>query len=145
MHIQNFIEYYDDYDDGGQKNIAHHDADIAFSPGVVAGAVANFTPLKNAELSLLSKYVGRQYLDNTSNRQRSLKPYYTQDARLSYTVKNVGFKQITMMVQVNNLLNKKYEPNGYTYSYQSGGSFVTDNYYYPMAGRNYMVALHISL
>jgi len=55
------------------------------------------------------------------------------------------FKEITFIVQVNNVFNKKYEPNGYTYSYQYGGAVTTENFYYPMAGTNCMVGLNVKL
>jgi iron complex outermembrane receptor protein len=47
------------------------------------------------------------------------------------------------MLQVNNIFNEKYEPNGYTYNYISAGELVVNNYYFPMAGTNFMVALNV--
>ena len=49
----------------------------------------------------------------------ALKPYYIQDARFSYTLTKKFFKETNFIFQVNNVFNKKYEPNGYTYSYFS--------------------------
>jgi iron complex outermembrane receptor protein len=143
--IKDFTEFYDDYDNGGQKFIDHGSTDIAFSPSMIGAASITFYPVKNAELSLQGKYVGRQYLDNTSNKSRSLDPYYVQDARLIYNLKKFLVREASLVLQVNNIFNRKYEPNGYTYSYQSGGSLVTENYYYPMSGTNLMFALNISL
>jgi len=143
--IKDFTEYYDDYDNGGQKAIAHGSTYIAFSPAVIGSGMVNIVPVNNFEISLLEKYVGRQYLDNTSNKKRSLDPYYVQDARAAYTLRNIVFKEINFIVQVNNVFNKKYQPNGYTYSYQYGGSLVTENFYFPMAGTNYMVGLNVRL
>jgi iron complex outermembrane receptor protein len=48
-----------------------------------------------------------------------------------------------IIFQVFNLFNKKYEPNGYTYSYQLGGQMNIANNYFPMAGTNFMVGLHL--
>jgi iron complex outermembrane receptor protein len=143
--IKDFTEYYDDYDDGGQKSIFHGNTDIAFSPAVVAGLTLSLYPVKNLEISLPAKYVGRQYLDNTSDEARSLDPFYVQDLRIIYSFKKVLFKEINLHVQVYNVLDTKYEPNGYSFSYQYGGSLVTENYYYPMAGTNWMVGLNIKL
>lgn len=143
--IKDFTEFYDDYDNGGQKFVDHGSTDIAFSPAVTSAGTLTFLPTKSLELSLLSKYVGRQYLDNTSNKARSLDPYYVQDARLIYTLKDLLFEEASLIFQVNNIFDRKYEPNGYTYSYQSGGELVTENYYYPMAGTNIVVALNIRL
>lgn len=143
--IKDFTEYYDDYDNGGQKATPHGNTDIAFSPAAVASFTSNFIPCKNAELSLLTKYASSQYLDNTSNKARQLNEYVVQDARFSYTLRKLLFKEITFIGQVNNVFNKKYEPNGYTYSYQYGGSVITENFYYPMAGTNFMIGLNVKL
>jgi iron complex outermembrane receptor protein len=93
----------------------------------------------------LGKYAGAQYLDNTQNENRKLSAFYTQDARAILTLRNKVFKEWKIIGQVNNLFDKKYEPNGYTYSYVFDGSVAADNYYFPMAGTNYMIGLNIKL
>ncbi len=143
--VFDFTEYMDDYDMGGQKSNSYDNTDIAFSPNVVGSAALNLIPVKNIELSLISKYVGDQYLDNTQNENRKLDAFYTQDARAIVTIKPKWLKEISIIGQVNNVFNRKYEPNGYTFSYISGGSTVTENYYFPMAGTNFLLALNIKL
>lgn len=143
--INNFTEFYDDYDNGGQKSIDHGSTDIAFSPSVTGAGTLSIIPGKNFELCFLGKYVGRQYLDNTADKARSLDPFYTQDARVIYTLQNLLVKEASLILQVNNIFDRKYEPNGYTYSYQYGGELVTENFYYPMSGTNFMVGLNIKL
>jgi iron complex outermembrane receptor protein len=141
--IKNFTEYFDDYDEGNQKSVNHGNTDISFSPAIVGGASLNIFPLKKAEINLLSKYVSRQYLDNTSNKERSLDPFFVQDIRMSYAITGKLLKQANIILQVNNVFDNKYEPNGYTYSYIYGGEMTTENYYFPMAGLNYMVGLSL--
>lgn len=141
--VKDFTEYIDDYDNGGQQVNQYSSPDIAFSPNMVGGATINFIPLKKTELSLISKYVGKQYLDNTQNEGRKLNAYYTQDARLIYTVSKKCLKELNIVLQANNVFDKKYEPNGYTFSYYYGGRFTTENYYFPMAGRNFMVGVNV--
>jgi len=141
--VTDFIEYIDDYDNGGQQTNQYSSTDIAFSPNMVGGATISFIPLKNAELSLISKYVGKQYLDNTQNEGRKLNAYYTQDARVIYTISRKWLKELNIILQANNLFDKLYEPNGYTFSYFYGGGLTTENYYFPMAGRNFMVGLNV--
>ena len=143
--IKAFTEYADNYDNGTQLAIAHSNTDITLSPAVVGGASINILPAKNVELSLLSKYVSKQYLDNTQNNNRALNSFYTQDVRAIFTVKNKLFKEWNIVGQVNNVFNKKYEPNGYTFSYIYGGQFTTENYYFPMAGTNFMLAVNIKM
>ena len=101
--VKNFTAYFDDYDNGGQKTVEYGSADIAFSPGIVAGASLNFKPFRNAEINFISKYVGRQYLDNTSSEERSLDPFFVQDARFAYSLSNKIFKATHFILQVNNL------------------------------------------
>ncbi len=143
--ISDFTEYYDDYDDGGQKSVNHGTTDIAFSPAVVAGASVEWTPVKGLRIAAPAKYVSRQYLDNTNNKARSLSSYYVQNLHLSYTLSTKKFREISFLVQINNVFNRLYEPNGYTFSYQYEGQMVTENYYFPMAGTNLMTGINISL
>jgi iron complex outermembrane receptor protein len=148
--VQDFTEFIDDYDMGGQKTNQYEEADIAFSPNIVGGATISFLPVNNFELALLSKYVGKQFLDNTQNESRKLNAFYTQDARLIYTLKNIPLgigklKEVNIIGQVNNIFNKKYEPNGYTFSYIAGGETITENFYFPMAGTNFMIGVNVRL
>lgn len=146
--IKEFIEFLDDYDIAGnwvgQQSILHKKTDIAFSPSIVGGAIINIIPLKNLELSLTSKCVGKQYLDNTQNQQRKLNGFYTQDARIIFTVKNRLFKEWKISGQVNNLFNKEYEPNGYVYTARYGGEIYADRYYFPMAKINWVFGINVS-
>lgn len=142
--VMDFTEYIDDFVNGGQVINQYQKTTISFSPAVVAGYSINFIPVKNAEISLVGKQVSRQYLDNTSQKSRSLNGYYVQDIRLSYLLEKKFFKATNIIMQLNNVLNKKYEPNGYTYSYLAGG-LVTENYYFPMAQFNMMVGINVKL
>lgn len=141
--IKNFTEYIDDYDNGGQKTNNYSSTDIALSPSIVGAANITFLPFKNAEFSLLGKWVSKQYLDNTQNDGRKLDPYYVQDARFIYTFHKGFLKEANIILQVNNIFNTKYEPNGYTYNYIYGGELSVNNYYFPMAGTNFMTGINM--
>ena len=141
--IKDFTEYLDDYDNGGQQTKFYPKTNISFSPSVIAGGNINVIPVKNAEISLISKYVGRQYLDNTAQNSRSLNPFYLQDIRLSYLIKSKIFKETNLILQLNNVFSKKYEPNGYSFSYIYGGDLTTENFYFPMAGFNFMLGVNL--
>ena len=87
---------------------------------------------------LWTKYVSRQYLDNTQNKNRSIDPYLINDINLSYSLDDLGVvKGITASLKLANVLDAKYETNGYTYGYIWGGEQRV-NYYYPQAGRNFL-------
>lgn len=135
--------YYDDYDNGGQIKESFDRSVIAFSPAVTGALTLNFRPTKQTEISLPAKYVSRQYLDNTGRKSRSLDPYYVQDLQLTWKPNIRGALNTAIRLQVNNLFDVRYEPNGYTFSYMAGGAMTTENYFFPMAGRNFMIGLSI--
>jgi iron complex outermembrane receptor protein len=143
--VKNFTEYYDDYDAGGQKTNFYKSANIAFSPAIVENATLSYKPFEQTEIRLNSKYVSRQYLDNTSRKDRSLAPFFVQDLMVNHIFKTKSISSIELLFQVNNIWNKLYAPNGYTFSYQFNNQVSVNNYYYPMAERNIMVGLNINL
>ncbi|MBC7935149.1 MAG: TonB-dependent receptor [Rhizobacter sp.] len=139
--VKDFTEFIDDYDSGGQQTNFYKKPDIAFSPSLTGAYSINIIPAKRTALNLMGKYVSRQYLDNTQQKSRSLDGFYTQDIRASYEWK----KYASMFLQVNNIFSKKYEPNGYTFSYIYGGELATENYYFPMAPVNWVLGINIKL
>lgn len=140
--IKNFTEYIVDYDNGGYQTVDHGKSDISFSPNVIAGSQFTYSLRKNLELALLTKYVGKQYLDNTSTETRKLDAYLTNDIRLSWTIKPSWANEIAFNLLVNNVLDEKYESNGYTYGYIAGGALTQENFYFPQAGRNFLVGVN---
>jgi iron complex outermembrane receptor protein len=141
--IKNYTELIDDYENGGTIANNYEQTDIAFSPGIVGGGTINIIPIAKGQVSFISKYVGKQYLDNTSQTSRSIDAYYFQDVRLSYNIySGKVLKNGEIIVQLNNIFNKHYEANGYTFSYYYGG-LTTENYYFPMAPFNAMVGLNL--
>ena len=143
--VRNFTEYIDDYDYGGQITQFYPRSELALSPALVSNAVLSWKPVKKLELQWISKYVSRQYLDNTSNNRRSLDPYWVQDLLVEYRWELPRKKSMRLLLQVNNWTNTRYEPNGYTFSYRYGGVLNTENYYFPMATFNWMAGLNITL
>jgi len=141
--VKNYTEYIDDYDSGGQKTNFYKLTDIAFSPSIVGAATLNFPVLKNYELSLISKYVSKEYLDNSQHEDRKLNSYFVENLRMIYTVRFKEIKEVNLIFQLNNVFNKKYEPNGYTYSYIYGGQLITENFLFPMATTNFMFAVNV--
>ncbi len=143
--VLNYTEYDDDYDNGDQKSFTYKKTDIAFSPAVVGAASLNFFPFANTEFSLLGKYVSKEYLDNAQKEDRKLDGYYVQNLRVLHTLHFKPVRQADIIFQLNNVFNKRYTPNGYTYSYIYGGQFITENFVFPMAGTNFMLAVNIKL
>ena len=98
------------------------------------------------EFTLLSKYVGDQFLDNTSNENRKIEAYFVNDVRLRYSLEGWVFSGIDLTLQVNNVFGEQFSSNGYTFGYQGGPDFVVrENYLYPQALANYMITLGIRI
>jgi iron complex outermembrane receptor protein len=135
--IKNYLEYIDDYDNGGQVLNLYTNADIAFSPSVISAASFTYKCKKGFSATLTEKYVSKQFLDNTSSDLRKIDAYAVSNLRLSWTFKSKSLKEITTSLLVNNLFNTEYSSNGYTYGYIYGGE-QRYNYYYPQAGINFL-------
>jgi iron complex outermembrane receptor protein len=140
--IKSYTELLEDYGENFDEfNVIqqeYNDTDISFSPSLIAGSQLKYLPFAGAEVALLTKYVGRQYLDNTQNEERAIDPYLVNDIRLSYTWKPSFIREISFSFLVNNILDEVYESNGYTWGYLAGSTEYRENYYYPQAGRNFM-------
>lgn len=117
--------------------------DIALSPTTILSSEFTYRPLHSIEIALLSKYISRQYLDNSSAIERSIDPSFVNNIRAIYNFSILGMKNIDLGLTVNNILNEKYETNGYTWGYMDGTSRKYFNFYYPQATTNFMLSLNV--
>ncbi len=143
--LSDYTEYLDDWDNGGQKPVTHKEADISFSPEIVGGYTITYKPIAGLTVDWLGKYVSRQFLDNSSDSRRSLDPFLVNNVRFNYLVPQQFFRELGLQLSLNNVFNKRYEPNGYTYGYVEGGVVKAENNYFPMAGFNFMAGVRIGL
>ncbi len=144
--IKNFTTFVDDWDNWGeQKEVYLGTTDISFSPSIISGSKINWEPVDDLELNLLSKYVGKQYIDNTASEKRKLDPYFVNDILISYKIKTGWVESMELTLQVNNVLDEKYETNAWVYRYIYGGEQYKMTGYFPQAGTNFMAGLKISL
>ena len=139
--IKDFIEYVDDWDTGGQQVFELGTTDLAFSPNFIGNSQILFTPAKNFSISLISNYVGKQYIDNTSNNNRVLDAYFLNNLKVDYNIKTGFFDEIVLHCMVNNLFNEKYESNAWVYSYYLGGERYKQDGYFTQAGTNFLVGI----
>lgn len=141
--IKNFVEYVDNWDTWGQEAFELGTTDIAFSPNAIANSRLLFEPAKNLNLSFISSYVGKQFIDNTSSDDRSLHPYFVNNLKIDYTMQTGLFSKITIHLLVNNIFNEMYESNAWVYSYILGGERYKMDGYFPQAGRHFMAGVDI--
>ncbi len=134
-------DYGVNYDEYNEVVRNYKNTNIAFSPNLIAGSTFLYHPISNVEIGLLTKYVGKQYLDNTTNEKRKMDAYFINDIRVTYTVKPAFMREISLSVLASNIFDMRYSSNGYTYGYLGGGAEVRQNYYYPQAGTNFLAML----
>jgi iron complex outermembrane receptor protein len=158
--VLDFTEYIDNWDTYGQEVVKHGKTDIAFSPNAVANASFVFTVLKNEknELSITPsvKYVGQQFIDNTSNTNTVLPAYSFTNCQILYKTHFRKIKNITAKLLINNIFDKKYANNAWTYHFVSAGydprpddpysrsegnNVYNSTGFFPQAGRHFLVGL----
>lgn len=144
--IRNFTEFVDDWDNwGSQIENPIKNTNLAFSPNLIAGGEISWDFYKGFEVSLNGKFVSRQYIDNTSSKERSLDPYLVSNFRLSWAVEPDFLRGLIINLNVNNLLNAEYETNAWVYRYYSEGKYGTYDGYFPQAGVNFMAGVTVKL
>ncbi len=121
---------------------------ISFSPNIVAGNAFVFKPINGLQMSLLSKFVGEQYMGNTDSEASKLDSYFVNDFNILYEIETKSiFKSIIISGLVNNILNEKYSSNGFYYTYDDTWSdpnqitTIEGTGYYPQATRNFLLGL----
>jgi iron complex outermembrane receptor protein len=144
--IKNFTEFVDDWDNwGSQIENPLGNTNLAFSPNLIAGGEFSWAFAKGFEASLNGKYVSRQYIDNTSAKERSLDPYFVSNFRLNWVAEPDFMRGLEINLNVNNLLNAAYETNAWVYRYYSEGSYGVYDGYFPQAGINFMLGVTVKL
>ncbi len=136
-----YYDYGNNYDNFIVKKDIYKNTDISFSPNAIAYVGITDKHIKNFQFGANVKYVGKQYLDNTSNRGSKLNVYSTLNL---YFQKEIRLKKVPYIVirgAVNNLASINYTNNGYTYKYIVNGELITENFYYPQSKINFLFGL----
>ncbi len=134
--ISNFTEYVDNWDTWEQEANNIGETDLSFSPSIIVNGRVSYELFKKFKAEFISKYVGKQYIDNTSNNDRSIDPYFVNDLKFSYSLKTKSIKEIDFNVLINNIFDHKYESNAWVYRYILGGEEFLMDGYFPQAGIN---------
>jgi iron complex outermembrane receptor protein len=145
--IKDYVDYVSEYDDNGDVinliTTNYANPDISFSPASVLFGELVYKPAAGFAVAFQSKYVSKQYMDNTQNSSRQLDAYWVNNARLGYDFAFKGIRNVNVGLLVNNLFDKMYESNGYTYSSAYQGTVTAENFYFPQAGTNFLLSLNI--
>lgn len=121
---------------------------LSYSPNFITNNTINYKFTEKFSLSMLSKYVGKQFMGNTDAKNSILESYFLNDLNfnLKITPKRI-FNEIVVSGLINNILDKEYVSNGYYYTYDDtwsnpGETITLDGAgYYPQATRNFLLGL----
>jgi iron complex outermembrane receptor protein len=145
--IKNFVEHYVNYntDNWSSEYLSRNlgEVDIAYSPSVIGTSDLSFKILQRFDLHLISKYVGKQYFDNTMNPDRMIDPYFVNNLRIDYSPRFIQIKEFDIQLLLNNIFNEIYESNAYGGNWFEDGIEKSWSYYFPQAGVNYMLRIGI--
>ena len=151
--INDYVEYatyYRNWNDDWQWYEIEEDnprplgtTDIAYSPSVIGASTLAFQVIDGGTISLLSKYVGKQYFDNTSSAERMLDPYFINDLRIEYDIPVRKIRQIGLMIQINNLFDLEYSNNAIGGNWYEEGQEMSWASYYPQAGIHFFAGINV--
>ncbi|AEM70077.1 TonB-dependent receptor [Allomuricauda ruestringensis DSM 13258] len=135
--------------DGELQNLGN--TNIAYSPKLIAGNIISYMPNANFQVSLLSKFVGKQYMGNIDSETSVLDSYTQTDFNVQYTININSFvKSIEISGLVNNIFDADIVSNGYFYTfdddYSNPGTITTIEGagYYPQAGINFLLGATVN-
>ena len=128
--IRNFTEsvaaYDASYNDLAPIEVHYSGTDIAFSPAVCANST--FAAAAGGfEARLSTACVGRQYLDNSSCRSRSIDPYCVSNLIVGYSFRPSFISEIGLSCRITNIFDAEYETSGWVASYVVEGRSTVDN------------------
>jgi iron complex outermembrane receptor protein len=140
--IEEGVDVYDaDWNWLESKNNVLGTTDIAYSPNVIANSLFTVNYL-GFTVGLHSNYVGKQYIDNTSDNGRSIDAYFVNNLNVGYDLALKKMKAISFNLLVNNLFNTQYVTNGWTwYSAYVGADRVNDLRFFPQASTNFLASV----
>ena len=143
--INDFTEYVENWDNGELKSSQIGKSDLAFAPSLTGSSVVSYRPAETLEISFLTNYVGKQYIDNTASNDRQIEAYLVNNLKFDYSLKQNIFRDLRFSLLINNIFNEKYESNAWVYSYWYEGKRNKMDGYFPQAGTNFIVSLKVGL
>jgi len=147
--IKNYTSYLTNWDTYEVWETTYKSTPIAYSPNVMAGSLFSYEN-RSFMAALQSNYVGKQYFDNTGSDDYKIDPYFVSNLIFGYNfqgikqLKNIGVRELSVKIMINNLFNEQYESNAFIYEngwYDDNGvkTRYDDLRYFPQAGTNVMV------
>lgn len=147
LNMVGFVDNWDFWEDPENEPVQIREelgsTEIAFSPSVVASSVLSMKPFKGLIVSLQSKYVGQQYIDNTESEARKLDPWFVNDLIINYDFQVSWARDLSFNLMLMNLTDHKYESNAWVYRYYYGGEEYLLDGFFPQAGLHFTAGIKL--
>jgi len=135
----NFTEFVDNWSEPyGQFQTNLGETDLSFSPEIIANSSFYYEPVKDLGIRLNTKYVGKQFIDNTSSDIRCLDAWFVNDLVINYSFSTAFIPEIGLHLSVSNIFSEKYESNAWIYRYYYEGVEYKEDGYFPQAPVNFL-------
>ncbi len=144
--IKGFSEYVDNWSPPYEQITSElGETDLSFSPDIIGNSIFSLTPISNLKIQWIAKYVGEQFIDNTSNSSRILDAYFVNDLNVSWTIQPDFCKEIGFYLNVANFLSEKYESNAWVYRYYDQDIEYKMDGFFPQAPVNFLAGIVVKI
>jgi len=151
--VNNYTDHVDLFDNSNDWNLVQRlkpynlgTTDISYSPSVVGSSLLTVEPFNNFSISLSSKFVGKQFYDNSSSSDRMIDSYFVNNLKINYQLRFRNVNRVILELAVNNVFDNLYESNAYVWyraAFVSKEKEFLDSRVFPQAGRNFMFRLGV--
>jgi len=144
---KDYVYFAQTYDEELNESIEEYhtgETNLAFSPEIIASGNINYNIFGNFDIYYNVKFVGKQYIDNTSSTDRMLKPYSISSLGFDYEIITKYVKSLRFKFEIYNLFNFKYSSNAYGGLWYEQGSQRSWANFFPQSGITFIGGVTIS-
>ncbi len=145
--IKDYVYQAHTYDENLNESLEEYhtgETSTAYSPEIIAAGNITYNVFGNFDMYYNVKFVGKQYIDNTSSIDRMLKPYCISSLGIDYEIAGRYVKSLRFKFEISNLFNTQFCDNAYGGLWYEQGvqkSWIT---YFPQAGITFSGGVTIS-
>lgn len=118
-----------------ESEVVHDNTKISYSPQWIGGVQFGLNPIEDLTFAITSKFVGKQFLDNTTSDRLSIDKYRQADMRIAYVFHTKVVKDIEFNLLLNNFTNREIVSNAYVYAGEA--------YFFPQAKFNFLMGVNL--
>lgn len=147
--IKNFTTFIDTYNNKNdwnvmpQTQIHYKSTNIALSPDYIAMAMLTCNPSQSFSFSFASKFVGKQYMDNSQSAESKVPAYITASLNASKFIILRNGSKISISGTIDNIFNNRYYAYGWIYRaiFADGSAQYLEQGVFPQARTNFILRI----